>query len=105
MTQGTHLIHPATCDSIAQALSLAIHEHKIAPGTKLGEDELGDKSVPMPQAGPASLAALGAVLSSDASSKSSIRISAMSSHMPVGYSEEASLLNFPSVEFQPRIGL
>ncbi|WP_299967359.1 GntR family transcriptional regulator [uncultured Roseobacter sp.] len=27
---------------IAEALSLAIHEHRIAPGTKLGEDELGE---------------------------------------------------------------
>lgn len=33
---------PATSDSIAQALSLAIHEHKISPGTKLGEDELAE---------------------------------------------------------------
>ncbi|MEP4198769.1 MAG: GntR family transcriptional regulator [Aliishimia sp.] len=33
---------PATSDSIAQALSLAIHEHKIAPGTKLGEDDLAE---------------------------------------------------------------
>lgn len=33
---------PATSDSIAQALSLAIHEHRIAPGTKLGEDELSE---------------------------------------------------------------
>ncbi|MFK7838415.1 MAG: GntR family transcriptional regulator [Sulfitobacter sp.] len=33
---------PATSDSIAQALSLAIHQHKIAPGTKLGEDELAE---------------------------------------------------------------
>lgn len=32
----------ATSDSIAQALSLAIHEHKIAPGTKLGEGELAN---------------------------------------------------------------
>lgn len=32
----------ATSDSIAQALSVAIHEHKIAPGTKLGEDELAE---------------------------------------------------------------
>lgn len=31
-----------TGDSIAQALSLAIHEHKIAPGTKLVEDELAE---------------------------------------------------------------
>lgn len=29
-------------ETIAQALSLAIHEHKIAPGTKLGEDELAE---------------------------------------------------------------
>lgn len=33
---------PATSDSIAQALSLAIHEHRIAPGTKLIEDELAE---------------------------------------------------------------
>lgn len=33
---------PANSDSIAQALSLAIHEHRIAPGTKLGEDELSE---------------------------------------------------------------
>ncbi|WP_299375614.1 GntR family transcriptional regulator [uncultured Tateyamaria sp.] len=33
---------PATSDTIAHALSLAIHEHKIAPGTKLGEDELAE---------------------------------------------------------------
>ncbi|MBW4708747.1 GntR family transcriptional regulator [Roseobacter sp. YSTF-M11] len=33
---------PATSDSIARALSLAIHEHRIAPGTKLGEDELAE---------------------------------------------------------------
>ncbi len=32
----------ATSDSIAQALSLAIHEHRITPGTKLGEDELAE---------------------------------------------------------------
>ena len=32
----------ATSDTIAQALSLAIHEHRISPGTKLGEDELGE---------------------------------------------------------------
>ncbi len=32
----------ATSDTIAQALSLAIHEHRIAPGTKLGEDELAE---------------------------------------------------------------
>jgi len=33
---------PATSDSVAQALSLAIHEHRIAPGTKLGEHELSE---------------------------------------------------------------
>lgn len=32
----------ATSDSIAQALSLAIHKHRIAPGTKLVEDELSE---------------------------------------------------------------
>ncbi len=32
----------ATSDSIAQALSLAIHEHRISPGTKLVEDELAE---------------------------------------------------------------
>ena len=29
-------------DQIARALSLAIHHHRLAPGTKLGEDEIGD---------------------------------------------------------------
>ncbi|WP_420861868.1 GntR family transcriptional regulator [Algirhabdus cladophorae] len=33
---------PASSAQIASALSLAIHEHRIAPGTKLGEDELGE---------------------------------------------------------------
>ena len=33
---------PATSDNIAQALSLAINEHKIMPGTKLVEDELSE---------------------------------------------------------------
>lgn len=44
MTQPADSISqpPATSDSIAQALSLAIHEHKIAPGTKLGEDDLSE---------------------------------------------------------------
>ncbi|MEO9826686.1 MAG: GntR family transcriptional regulator [Paracoccaceae bacterium] len=32
----------ATSDSIAHALSLAIHEHRILPGTKLVEDELAE---------------------------------------------------------------
>lgn len=31
-----------TTQSISNALSLAIHEHRLAPGTKLGEDELSD---------------------------------------------------------------
>jgi DNA-binding GntR family transcriptional regulator len=31
-----------TSGTIAAALSLAIHEHRLAPGTKLGEDELSD---------------------------------------------------------------
>lgn len=31
-----------TKDTIANALSRAIHEHRLAPGTKLGEDELSD---------------------------------------------------------------
>lgn len=29
-------------EDVAQALTLAIHQHKIAPGTKLGEDDLGE---------------------------------------------------------------
>jgi DNA-binding GntR family transcriptional regulator len=29
-------------ETVASALSLAIHEHRISPGTKLGEDELAD---------------------------------------------------------------
>ncbi|SDY96869.1 transcriptional regulator, GntR family [Jannaschia faecimaris] len=29
-------------EMVANALSLAIHEHRLAPGTKLGEDEIGD---------------------------------------------------------------
>lgn len=31
-----------TADLISQALSQAIHEHRLAPGTKLGEDDLSD---------------------------------------------------------------
>lgn len=31
-----------TADTIANALSQAVHEHRLAPGTKLGEDELSD---------------------------------------------------------------
>ena len=33
---------PASSTTISDALSLAIHEHRILPGTKLGEDELGE---------------------------------------------------------------
>jgi len=32
----------ATANTISSALSQAIHEHRLAPGTKLGEDELSD---------------------------------------------------------------
>ncbi|MFZ7089894.1 GntR family transcriptional regulator [Primorskyibacter sp. 2E233] len=32
----------ASSEIVARALSLAIHEHRLAPGTKLGEDELGE---------------------------------------------------------------
>lgn len=32
----------ATVDTISDALSQAIHEHRLAPGTKLGEDDLSD---------------------------------------------------------------
>ncbi len=41
-TLSTAMQNAATSDTIAQALSLAIHEHRIAPGTKLGEDELAE---------------------------------------------------------------
>ena len=30
----------ASGDHVVSALSLAIHEHRLAPGTKLGEDDL-----------------------------------------------------------------
>ncbi|SLN56043.1 putative HTH-type transcriptional regulator YdfH [Aquimixticola soesokkakensis] len=33
---------PLTADLLFAKLELAIHEHRLAPGTKLGEDELGD---------------------------------------------------------------
>lgn len=41
-TAGTSQTAPATPESVSGALSLAIHEHRLAPGTKLGEDEIGD---------------------------------------------------------------
>lgn len=40
-TQSSPLL-PATSEGIVEALSLAIHEHRISPGTKLGEGELAD---------------------------------------------------------------
>ena len=33
---------PLTADRLSYQLELAIHEHRIAPGTKLGEDEIGE---------------------------------------------------------------
>ena len=36
------LKQPASAETVATSLSLAIHEHRLAPGTKLGEDEIGD---------------------------------------------------------------
>ncbi|MEW9922048.1 GntR family transcriptional regulator [Marimonas sp. MJW-29] len=33
---------PPTSDAVCQELSRAIHEHRLAPGTKLGEDELAE---------------------------------------------------------------
>ncbi|NCO22299.1 MAG: GntR family transcriptional regulator [Rhodobacterales bacterium] len=32
----------ATAEMVVQALSVAIHEHRLAPGTRLGEDEIGE---------------------------------------------------------------
>lgn len=32
----------ASAETVATSLSLAIHEHRLAPGTKLGEDEIGE---------------------------------------------------------------
>lgn len=32
----------AAADRVTAALALAIHEHRLAPGTKLGEDDIGD---------------------------------------------------------------
>ncbi|WP_299729271.1 GntR family transcriptional regulator [uncultured Tateyamaria sp.] len=33
---------PVTADTVSSAVSQAIHQHRLAPGTKLGEDELSD---------------------------------------------------------------
>lgn len=33
---------PSAADRISAALELAIHEHRLSPGTKLGEDEIGE---------------------------------------------------------------
>ncbi|MEI4472656.1 GntR family transcriptional regulator [Frigidibacter sp. MR17.24] len=33
---------PATSEGVATELALAIHEHRLAPGTKLSEDEVGE---------------------------------------------------------------
>lgn len=35
-------ILPVTAETISMALSQAIHEHRLVPGTKLGEDDLSD---------------------------------------------------------------
>ncbi len=42
LTTAKSVAANATANTIAQALSRAIHEHRLAPGTKLGEDELSD---------------------------------------------------------------
>ena len=44
MHGATHLKSPEkmSWNRIAEALSVAIHEHRIAPGTKMGEDELAE---------------------------------------------------------------
>lgn len=41
-TTPKSVLPTVTADSISSALSQAIHEHRLAPGTKLGEDELSD---------------------------------------------------------------
>ncbi|GAA6179014.1 MULTISPECIES: GntR family transcriptional regulator [unclassified Shimia] len=41
-TSGVSKERPYNSESIAAGLSLAIHEHRLAPGTKLGEDDLSD---------------------------------------------------------------
>ncbi|QHQ35253.1 GntR family transcriptional regulator [Algicella marina] len=39
---GTHATKRKTSDDVVDGLSHAIHEHRISPGTKLGEDEVAD---------------------------------------------------------------
>ena len=39
---ATEAIKPWTSETVAADLERAIHEHRLPPGTKLGEDELGD---------------------------------------------------------------
>jgi DNA-binding GntR family transcriptional regulator len=41
MDDETHELAPAS-DSVAARLALAIHEHRLQPGTKLSEDEVGE---------------------------------------------------------------
>lgn len=41
-TSGTQKDAQPSSDLVAASLSRAIHEHRLAPGTKLGEDELAD---------------------------------------------------------------
>ncbi len=41
-TLVSHPKHSAASDRVAEALALAIHQHRIVPGTKLGEDDLSD---------------------------------------------------------------
>ena len=47
MNDFHHVMHAQkeaqpSSDLVAASLSRAIHEHRLAPGTKLGEDELAD---------------------------------------------------------------
>lgn len=42
LTPNTAQITESPSDMVAQSLSRAIHEHRLTPGTKLGEDELSD---------------------------------------------------------------
>jgi len=39
---ATEAIKPWTSETVAADLERAIHEHRLPPGTKMGEDELGD---------------------------------------------------------------